>query len=156
LPWREDYREAFWIAAVFGFGSTEPPEVDERPPAKLSEIIADAERFPIPIKKVKIDHSSWRGPITPENAVRGAVIVMRDRIGFKYERAIGLDDYVSQKEAAQLLRVPVMTVNRWVRRRSLKSKKKGGFSVVRLRDLLKIAKEQKKEVAIGGTILTVK
>lgn len=155
MPWREDYREAFWIPAQFGFGSTELPEVDERPPAKLSEVIGDPQRVPLPLKKIKVDHPKWRSEIPEENLVRGAVIVMRDRIGFTYERAIGLDDYVSQKEAAQLLRIPVMTVNRWIRRGSLKSKKKGGFSVVKLRDLLKIATGAKKKMPIGGRILTI-
>lgn len=157
MPWREDYRNAFWVARVFGFGSTEPLEAtDERPPAKLSEIIGDDKRFPLPLKKFSTSHSTWRGEVNDQNAVRGAVIVMRDRIGFKYERAIGLDDYVSQKEAALLLQVPVMTVNRWIRSKTLKSKKKNGFSVLKLRDLLKVVKDQKKKVRVGGTLPTIR
>jgi hypothetical protein len=144
------------VASVFGFGSSKPPnEGDEKPPAKLSEVIGDDRRFSSPIKKIKTVHSTWRSEVNEQNAVRGAVIVMRDRIGFKYERAIGLDDYVSQKEAAMLLQVPVMTVNRWIRSKTLKSKKKDGFSVLKLRDLLKVVKQQRKRVRIGGTLLTI-
>jgi len=81
-------------------------------------------------------------------------MVKRDRTGFRYERAIGLDDYVSQAEAAKLLQIPVMTIYRWVRSGGLPSKKRNGISVIKLRDVLGIAREQKKRIRIGGTILT--
>jgi excisionase family DNA binding protein len=155
MPWRGDFVKAFWLASQFGFGSTELADPDdERPPAKLSEVFRDDQRFPLPVKKIKVDHPTWKSEVGEELAVRGAVIEMRDRIGFKYERAIGLDDYVSQREAADLLRVPVMTVNRWIRNGSLKSTSKNGYSVLKLRDLLRIAKAQAKKVRVGGRIVS--
>jgi excisionase family DNA binding protein len=156
LPRRDDFLEGFWVASQFGFGSVDPPtsEEDELPPARISEIIADARRFPIPIEHVKVEHSTWIAEAGKDNPVRGAVMVKRDRTGFRYERAIGLDDYVSQAEAAKLLQIPVMTIYRWVRGRGLPSKKRNGISVIKLRDVLGIAREQKKRIRIGGTILT--
>jgi excisionase family DNA binding protein len=158
MPRRDDFLEGFWVASQFGFGSVKAPdpEDDERPPAKLSEVIGDARRFPSPLKHVKVEHSTWTAEPGGNNPVRGAVMVKRDRVGFWYERAIGLDDDVTQAEAAKLLQIPVMTVYRWVRNRLLPSRKRNGISVVKLRDVLRIAKEQRKRIRIGGTIITVK
>lgn len=71
-----------------------------------------------------------------------AVLFLRDRIGFRYERIVELDDYVSQREAAQLLQAPTMTINRWVRGKRIPSTTRNGFSVVRLRDVLQHAKKE--------------
>ena len=73
-----------------------------------------------------------------------AVLVMRDRIGFEYERRVHLGDYVSQRDAAKLLGLPVMTINRWVRSRKLPSRKRGAFAIVRLGDVLKVAIGQRR------------
>jgi hypothetical protein len=70
------------------------------------------------------------------------ILVTRDRIGFKYEREVGLNGYLSQNEAAKLLRLPVMSVNRWVRSGALKSKKRQGYSVVQLRHVLMLARSK--------------
>lgn len=158
MAWRTDFVNAFFVPAQFGFGSTEPSpeEEDLLPPAKLSDVIADRGRFPSPPSKIDVRHPVWAGVIEDERDVRGAVVEMRDRLGFKYERVVALDDYVSQREAAGILQVPVMTINRWIRNHTLKGKKKKGYSVVKLRDLLQVAKAQKRKVRIGGTILTVR
>jgi hypothetical protein len=71
-----------------------------------------------------------------------AVFIVRDRIGFKYERKVGLPDFVSQREAAELLRLAVMTVNRWVRDGDLPSQTRNGFSVIKLEDLVHFAGEK--------------
>jgi excisionase family DNA binding protein len=68
-----------------------------------------------------------------------AVFIIRDRIGFKYERKVGLTDFVSQREAAELLSLAVMTVNRWVRDGELPSHSRNGFSVIKFEDLVRFA-----------------
>jgi excisionase family DNA binding protein len=74
-------------------------------------------------------------PAAPEEAVFN----IRDRIGFRYERRVGLGDFVSQREAARLLGVAVMTVYRWVRNKELRSEARNGYSVIKLRDLVRFA-----------------
>jgi hypothetical protein len=71
-----------------------------------------------------------------------AVFLIRDRIGFQYERQVGLGDFVSQREAAELLRSAVMTVNRWVRDGNLPSDTHNGFSVIKLEELVRFAAEK--------------
>lgn len=156
MPYREEFLDAFWLPSQFGFAGTEPPDSAEleKPPATLSEIFSDEERFSIPLKKIRLEHAKWSDELNERNPVRGAVMVKRDRIGFRYERAVGLDDYVSQFEASKLLQTPVITVNRWVRSGTLPSKKRNGFSVVKLRDVLEVAKLQKKRIRMGGRLLT--
>ena len=46
-------------------------------------------------------------------AVRGVTVVLFDRIGFRYERAVQQKDYLSQNDVGRLLGVPLMTVIRW-------------------------------------------
>jgi hypothetical protein len=155
MPYREEFLDAFWLPSQFGFGGTasSDPAASERAPATLSEIFSDEERFSIPLTKIRLEHTKWSDELNESNPVRGAVMVKRDRIGFRYERAVGLDDYVSQFEAAKLLQTPVITVNRWVRSGSLPSKKRNRFSVVKLRDVLEVAKRQKKRIRMGGRTL---
>lgn len=157
MAWRTDFVNAFFVPVQFGLGSTEPPaeEEDVLPPAKLSDVIGDERRFPLPVNRIRVEHPVWTGVIETEGEIRGAVIEMRDRLGFRYERVVGLDEYVSQRDAAGILQVPVMTVNRWIRNRALKSRKKKRYSIVKLRDLLRLAMTQKRKVRIGGTRLTV-
>lgn len=80
------------------------------------------------------------------------VLVLRDRLGFRYERIVGLDDYVSQRDASLLLGLPVMTVNRWVGKR-LKGKRRGEFTVVRLRDVLAVAKEDGRKLTFKARLV---
>src|SRR6266511_1637127 len=84
--------------------------------------------------------------------IGAAVIVVRDRIGFRYERVVGLDDFVSVREAAQLVGLPIMTLSRWIKRRRIRSRKRNGFSVLQLRDVLKAAMEQRRTVRIGSRL----
>jgi len=81
--------------------------------------------------------------------------VVRDRIGFQYEREVGLDDLVSVREAAQLVGVPVMTLSRWIKRRSLRSRKRNGFSVLRLRDVLSVGRDQGRVLPLGSRLKIV-
>ncbi|MFN0177200.1 MAG: helix-turn-helix domain-containing protein [Gemmatimonadales bacterium] len=83
------------------------------------------------------------------------MIVVRDRTGFEYRRDVGLDDHVSVREAAQLLQLPAMTVHRWVKRRDLKSSKRNGFTIIRLREVLRIAQERKRPLKLGSRLVVI-
>jgi excisionase family DNA binding protein len=71
-----------------------------------------------------------------------AVLIISDKIGFHYERQVRLQDFVSEREAAKLLGVPVMTVHRWVKAGTLNGAKRRDYSVIRLADVLRIASER--------------
>ena len=138
MPWREDFVEAFWVEPEeFGLGGWPEAMSAENQTEACEQGEPAGERVDTPIE-------------LPEPLE--AVILMRDRIGFRYERVVGLEDFLSQREAAQLLSVPVMTVNRWVRARKLPSRKRNGFSVVKLRDVLSTAKKQGCDFTMKGRL----
>jgi hypothetical protein len=120
MPWRRDFAEACWIDPDYrGLSGYRPGSAEHG--------------------KVK----SIADPAPPElKDVEQAVLIMRDRIGFQYERLVGLDDFVSQRDVAALLSVDVMTVTRWVKAKKLPSRKRKGFVVVRLRDVVAAARRQ--------------
>ncbi len=115
---RRDFMEAFWIDPDYQGLAGWPSDAQEQ----ASENVGEAKAPPL------------HDPVE-------AVIAIRDRIGFRYERIVGLADYVSQREAAQVLGLPVMTITRWVRRKKLARRKRRGYTVVLLRDVLQLAKE---------------
>jgi hypothetical protein len=117
MPWRRDYSEALWIDPDYTGLAGFPGEANNTSPTQQQ-----AER--------------------QMSDVREAVLVMRDRIGFQYERRVGLGDFVSQRDAAKLLSIDVMTVTRWVKAKKLPSRKRKGFVVVRLRDVVEVARKQ--------------
>lgn len=131
MPWRDDYVEAFWIDPEFGLAGW-PEDIPKKPTVESA---------------LKTEHHYM--PQEPTEAV----IVMRDRIGFRYERIVGLRDYLSQREAAKLLGVPVMRVNRWVKSKKLASRKRNGYSVVLLRDVLDIARAEGCEIRTKGRLV---
>ena len=116
---RRDFMEAFWIDPDYQGLAGRPSDAEEQ----ARENVGEAKPPPL------------RDPVE-------VVIAIRDRIGFRYERIVGLADYVSQREAAQVLGLPVMTITRWVRRKKLPSRKRRGYTVVLLRDVLRLAKER--------------
>jgi hypothetical protein len=93
-----------------------------------------------------------RYPDTPEEPApeprppSEAVLIMRDRIGFEYERRVNLGDFVSQRDAAKLLGLNLMTINRWVRSKRLPSRRRRFFTVVRLKDVLKAAQDEGRQL----------
>lgn len=131
MPWRDKPPPAFWLDS--GPGLAGHPEA---PPQT-----GDAQA----------------GETTPPPAgePRFAVITVADRIGFEYRRVVGLDDFVSQRDAAQLLGLPVMTVTRWTASGRLKSKTMSGFTVVRLGDLLDLIKSDNRPLRTGRFLATV-
>lgn len=72
---------------------------------------------------------------------RFAVVRLKSRTGIQYTREVKSSGYVTQREAAKLLCVSVMTINRWVRQRTVKSTKRQGVSMIAVRDLAEIADE---------------
>ncbi len=99
--------------------------------------------------------SGWPEKQEPEQQPRDpseAIVVLRDRVGFEYQRVVGLDQFVSQREAAQLMGLPVMTINRWVHAKKLPSRKRRGFKIILLRDLLRLIKEQGRKLPMRGML----
>ena len=75
-----------------------------------------------------------------------ARVFLRTRTGFRYEREVRLKDFVTQEEAAHLLSVSVVAVNKWIRAGKLRNKKLRGTVVMRLRDVLAIARRRGESV----------
>jgi len=159
MPWRDDFVEAGWLDPDFGLagypsqaGTAEPERQEDTEPKSTVPVNDDDL---IPFDQVPPDISTlpdpkwpspWREPST-------AVLVLRDRIGFRYERLVGLRDLVSQREAAQLLGIPKMTINRWVRRKRLPSERKHGHCVVRLHHVLRVAKDRSLPIKMVGRFM---
>jgi excisionase family DNA binding protein len=145
MPWRTDYVKCFWLDPDWVGFSGYP---DQGNPA--AEALEDA--APRHVKRSYLTHSTTT---PPERPIAAAVIAVRDRIGFRYERQVGLDDFVSVREAAQLLNLPVMTVGRWVKRRVLKSSRRRGFAVIPVREVLRMAKERKRKLKLGSRLVLI-
>jgi hypothetical protein len=130
MPWRDDTPPAFWLDPTPGL-------------AAAPDAAAPAEWETTSVTRQAGD------------AVRFAVITVSDRIGFEYRRVVRLDDFVSQRDAAQLLDLPVMTVTRWTASGRLKSRTRNGFTVIRLRDLLELIRAENRPVRTGTFLATV-
>lgn len=134
MPWREDSPAAFWLDPH--------PGLSGLPEEFLASPSGEAEgRFDTP---ASTDTPAF------------AVITVTDRIGFQYRRVVALDDFVTQRDAAQLLGLPVMTVTRWTASGRLKGRKKNGFVVVRLGDVLDAVQREKRPLRTGRILATVR
>ena len=144
MPWRKDFVECFWLdpdwVGVSGYPDPEPP---------AASIEGSAPRH------VKRSYLTRLARTPARRRVGAAVVAVRDRIGFRYEREVGLDDFVSVREAAQLLDLPIMTVSRWVKGKVLKSSKKKGFAVIPVREVLRMAKERKRKLRLGSRLVVI-
>src|SRR3989441_6586225 len=101
MPWRHDFVQCFWVDPDWGGFSGYPG--DEAPPRRPPEPSGPAHVHGQPVPH-------WAKPDTTDRPIGAAVVVVRDRTGFSYERHVGLDDFVTVRDAAQLLGVPAMTV----------------------------------------------
>jgi hypothetical protein len=133
MPWRQDSPGAFWLDPHPGLSGL-PEDIQATLPGGI-EGSFDA-----------LGHAG---------SPRFAVITVTDRTGFEYRRVVGLDDFVSQRDAAQLLDLPVMTLTRWTASRRLKSRKQNGFVVVRLGDLLDVVQRENRPLRTGRILATV-
>lgn len=144
MPWRPDFISSYWQdpdwVPLRGYPTKRPEEVkvDELGPAHVES-------------HDRIHTHEGR----PERPIGAAVIIVRDRTGFQYRREVGLDDFVSVREAAQLLQLPAMTVHRWVKKRELKSSKRNGFTIIRLRDVLRTAHERQRPLKLGSRLVVI-
>jgi len=77
----------------------------------------------------------------PPGPDRGVILRRRYR-GRVYERRVGPRGYVTQIEAAAILDVSLMTVNRYVRSGQLPDVKRDGISMIRLAYLLRFEHEK--------------
>ena len=144
MPWRHDFVQCFWVDPDWSGFSGYPG--DESEPRKSSP-------EPTGSSHVRSEYPTHAASLeSTARSIGAAVIVVRDRIGFRYERVVGLDEFVSVREAAQLTGLPIMTLSRWIKRRRIRSRKRNGFSVLRLRDVLKAATEQRRTVRIGSRL----
>ena len=145
MPWRKDFVECFWLDPDW-VGLSGYPDPD-KPPAAAIEGSAP--------RHVKRSYRTRVARTPPRRPLAAAVVAVRDRIGFRYEREVGLDDFVSVREAAQLLDLPIMTVSRWVKGKVLKSSKKKGFAVIPVREVLRMAKERKRKLRLGSRLMVL-
>ena len=147
MPWRHDFVQCYWVDPDWG-GFSGYPEDESQPRKSPPEPTGPSHvRSGYPTHAASLESTA--------QPIGAAVIVVRDRIGFRYERVVGLDDFVSVREAAQLTGLPIMTLSRWIKRRRIRSRKRNGFSVLRLRDVLKAATEQRRTVRIGSRLKIV-
>lgn len=105
-------------------------------------------------KVVTKDLTGWQSRLVGGTGAR-CVLSYRDRQGFRWEREVGLNDFVSQADAAQLLGLPLMRVNRWVRAGKLRSSKRRGYSVIRIKDLYELALELELAVPRGRRLVII-
>lgn len=143
MPWRDDFVKTFWIdpdwVPLSGYPGQEDEPVPEPPKAGQRHIP----------NRIEKPYPTYRNKAGTREPIGAAVIVIRDRIGFEYEREVGLEDFVSVREAAQLLEMPVMTLTRWVKSKRMKSSKKKGFVVIRLSEVIRMAKERSLNPRLG-------
>ncbi len=145
MPWRKDFVECFWLDPDW-VGLSGYPDPEKPPAASIED---SAPRHVKRAYHIGVARTLPRGPLA------AAVVTVRDRIGFRYEREVGLDDFVSVREAAQLLNLPIMTVSRWVKGKLLKSSKKRGFAVIPVREVLRMAKERKRKLRLGSRLVVI-
>ena len=127
MPWRDDTPPAFWLDPKPGLAGL--PDADGERARATARLASDNVRF--------------------------AVITVSDRIGFQYRRVVSFDDFVSQRDAAQLLDLPVMTVTRWTASGRLKSRTRNGFTVIRLRHVLDLLRAESRPLRTGMFLATV-
>ena len=143
MPRRPDSIEAFWLDPHGGLSGY--PRANATHETRASQ--------PKPALRAVLEGMAARGAFGQSPAF--AVIQVRDKLGFAFERVVGLDEYVSQREAARILDLPVMTINRAVRSKQLPSRTKKGYSVILLRDVLKEAKRRGRRLKIRGRLIIV-
>jgi hypothetical protein len=135
MPWRPDFLKGFWLdpdwVGLSGYSDQKDPS--DAPPVRPARTMAT---------RVKREYPTYTGPAGTREPLGAAVFLLRDRIGMEYEREVGLDDFVSIREAAELLQVPVMTLSRWVKSKKIRSSRKNKFVVIRLREVLRILQER--------------
>jgi hypothetical protein len=161
VPWKRDARDAYFLDPRPGL-SGYPGKPKKSPAKPRPEIMplgllkgAEGEHL-VSHGRVEQHLTVWEWPAASGFEPTWAVVQMSDRTGARYQRVVGLRDYITQEQAAKLLRAPVMSVTRWVRAGELPSRKRGGFAVIRLGDLLAFAKERKRPVRVARRLAVIR
>ena len=165
MPRRPDAHLAYWYdyeAPVFrGYPRDDEVKRERTPTKKKDPSVAKSRRQALLAREIPLDARvevedfvGYRRPLNPDVEPR-IILVSRDRQGFRWEREVGLSDYVSLGDAAQLLGVPLMRVHRWVGKR-LRTKKLRGYSVVRVSQLYRLALELNLSVPHGRQMTTIR
>jgi excisionase family DNA binding protein len=142
MPWRHDFVQCYWVDPDWA-GFSGYPGHESQPKAFPPQPTG-----PSHVNSKHLTHSASLD--STDRPIAAAVIVVRDRIGFRYERRVGLDNLVTVRDAAQLLQLPVMTVTRWIKKGRIRSRKQNGFSVIRLREVLHVAQARRRPVRLGS------
>jgi hypothetical protein len=142
MPWRPDFLTAYW----------------RDPDAGTLAGYVPTTRETVRLEALGPSRVEWHDRLhtragRPHRPIGAAVFVVRDRTGFEWRRDVGLDDFVSVREAAQLLQLPTMTVHRWVKTRVLKSSKRNGFTTIRLRQVLLAAQQRGRPITLGSPLV---
>jgi hypothetical protein len=161
MPRRVDSLTAYWFderGALAGYPGQDEPTPDDWTPYKSREESLARSDARTTHREVK-DQEGWKAPLLDQRD-EWATLVFRDRLGFRWERYVGLNDDVSQVEAAKLLGVPLMRVNRWVRSGKLRSKPRRGktgkpYSIIKVRHIVALAKELNIAVPRGRPLVIV-
>lgn len=145
MPRRADTHLAYWLdmrGVLRGY-----PQKKRLKPRAVDA--GDDEARLLAHSVLSLEDATWQDRLDDECGGR-VVLAWRDRHGFRWQRTVGLHDYVAQADAAQLLGVSLMRVNRWVRKGGLlKAKRKKGLSVVRVKELYELAIRMRLKVPRG-------
>jgi hypothetical protein len=160
MPRRSDSLDGYWISPHPGLSGYPKKPGEQRPAASalksLGERLAARITIPAALQTEDIREETRRAQELP----KVARLIFRDRLGFRYERIVGLLNLVSNHEAAYLLGVSLMSVSRWVRSGKLPSRKrkaKNGkkYSVVKVADVWRLARELNLPLPSGRTFTIV-
>ena len=144
MPWRPDFIQSYWVDPDWTGLAGDPSQAQ---PVRLEDL---GPRQVESHDRVHTDDGA------PERPLGAAVMVVRDRTGFEYRRDVGLDDCVSVREAAQLLQLPIMTIHRWVKNKTFKSTKRNRFTVIRLREVARVARDKQRPLRLGSRLVILR
>jgi hypothetical protein len=82
----------------------------------------------------------WENPPGPDQGL----LLRRRHGGREYETFIEAHESLTQIETAAVLRVSLMTVNRYVRSGVLRDHREGGISMIRLGEVKRFLKEKRR------------
>ena len=88
----------------------------------------------------------------PPNPTRGITLIQKRHGRFHFKK-LKLSDQVSQAQAAAILHVSHMQVNRWVRAGEIKATDVLGVSRILVRDLIAFAKKKGRDTTYLGRLI---
>ena len=158
MPRRPDSLFAYWISkkpGLSGYPSSKKNPSRNQRPQNIGEDLSSRISIPssIEIKDLQWDRDADASLPTLSR------LVIRDNLGFRYERIVGLHDLVSRAEAAKMLKVSLMSVGRYIRSKALphRTRTVNGrkYSVVKVADVWRLANRLKLRVSEGRMLVVV-